>query len=63
MKKIPHTDIYYGVRAFLQASNLSEKGPRTKAPQKLVSEEAKASAPHSVKNEAHQALDTKPDVA
>lgn len=55
MQKIPLTDLYHGVRAFIQASNQSQKGPSPKDPQKLVSQEAKGSALHSVSNEAHQA--------
>ena len=63
MNKIPLTDIYHGVRAYIKASNLSETGPRSTDPQKLVSQEAKDSAPHSVKNEAHQASNSQSHVS
>jgi len=58
MQKIPRTDIYYGVRAAVKAADLSTKADHQAAPQKLVSTEAKGSAPHSVKNEAQSASST-----
>lgn len=62
MQKIPLTDIYHGVRAFIKASHLSQEGTRPPDPQKLVSQEAKDSAPHSVSNEAHKASNSQSHV-